>query len=55
MPKATWNGTVLAETVEHEIDGKRNENAAWYCSEQMEAASNIAGHVAFWHGVEVVR
>ncbi|MDQ3959952.1 MAG: DUF427 domain-containing protein [Pseudomonadota bacterium] len=93
MPKALWNGAILAqsdrcELVESnhyfpsdsinrkyfkeskthttcswkgvasyyhiEVDGKINEDAAWYYPEPKEAARNIANYVAFWKGVEVV-
>ncbi len=92
MPKATWNGTVLAESdncvvVEGnqyfppeavkreyfkespthttcpwkglasyysiEVDGKVNQDAAWYYPEPKEAAQQIKDHVAFWRGVQV--
>ncbi len=90
--KATWNGTVLAESddtvvvegnhyfpsgsllkqffqpsdhTSHcpwkgtasyyslEVDGKQNENAAWYYAAPMEAVAEIRGRVAFWKGVKV--
>jgi uncharacterized protein (DUF427 family) len=93
MPKALWNGAILAqsdrcelvegnhyfpsdsinrkyfkESKTHttcswkgvasyyhiEVDGKINEDAAWYYPEPKEAALNIANYVAFWKGVEVV-
>lgn len=93
MPKALWNGAILAqsdrcelvegnhyfpsdsinrkyfkESKTHttcswkgvasyyhiEVDGKINEDAAWYYPEPKEAARNIANYVAFWKGVEVV-
>lgn len=92
MPKAIWNGAVLAESdrcevVEGnqyfppdsinqeyfkpsnthtscgwkgvasyytiEVDGKQNNDAAWYYPTPKEAAKNIAGYVAFWRGVKV--
>ena len=92
MLKATWNGTVLAESdrtivVEGnhyfppdsiraeffqpssthtvcgwkgaasyytlEVNGKKNEDAAWYYPETKDAAKEIAGYVAFWKGVTV--
>ncbi len=92
MPKAIWNGQIIAESDQTEIvdgnhyfpaekihseyfknsaaetvcgwkgtanyydvvvDGKVNEQAAWYYSEPKEAAANIKGMVAFWKGVEV--
>ncbi|MEM9352566.1 MAG: DUF427 domain-containing protein [Planctomycetota bacterium] len=92
MPKAVWNGAVLAESDQTEVvegnhyfppdslrkecfresahtsvcgwkgtasyydvvvEGKVNEQAAWYYSEPKEAAANIGGYVAFWKGVTV--
>lgn len=35
------------------VDGKLNENAAWYYPSPNEGYDNIAGHVAFWHGVRI--
>jgi uncharacterized protein (DUF427 family) len=96
MPTAIWNGTVIAEAnddeveiVENnvyfplqsvkrellrdsthttmcpwkgvasyydvEVDGQRNQNAAWYYPTPKDAAKAIAGRIAFWHGVEVCR
>lgn len=34
---------------------KTNPDAAWYYPKPSPAASAIAGHVAFWHGVRVER
>ena len=92
MAKATWNGSVVAESdrtvvVEGshyfpidsmnqqyfkpsethttcgwkgeasyyhlEVDGHRNEDAAWYYPNPKPKADHIKGHVAFWKGVEV--
>jgi uncharacterized protein (DUF427 family) len=92
MPKATWNGAVLAsseatqvvegnhyfpaESVERSllepssnhttcgwkgvasyyhvvVDGKRNENAAWFYPSTKPDAKHIEGYVAFWKGVTV--
>ena len=92
MPKAIWNGAVLAESDRCEVvegnqyfppdsirrsyfrdssthtvcswkgtasyydvvvDGQVNKDAAWYYPAPKDAAMNIAGYVAFWHGVEV--
>lgn len=92
MPKAIWNGQVVAESDQYElvegnvyfppdsikreylttsshtthcawkgqahyynvvVDGKENKDAAWYYPQPSEAAKNIKGHIAFWHGVEV--
>lgn len=42
VPRAVWNGTVIAES----------EDTAWsYPSSR--AARRIEGRVAFWHGVQV--
>lgn len=94
MPKAIWNGAVIAEapadaveTVEgnvyfppgsvdparlqpsathtvcgwkgtasyHDVvvDGQVNRDAAWYYPQPKEAASRIAGRIAFWKGVRI--
>ncbi len=94
MPKATWNGAMLAQagtdrvkvvegniyfppdTINKEyiksspshtrcfwkgtasyydvvVDGQVNGDAAWYYPEPSEAAKEIKGYVAFWHGVKV--
>jgi uncharacterized protein (DUF427 family) len=36
------------------VNGNVNPDAAWYYPTPMEAARQIAGYVAFWHGVQVV-
>ena len=46
-----WKGT--ASYYHIEVDGKRNENAAWYYPHPKDAAKQIKDHVAFWKGVEV--
>jgi len=46
-----WKGT--ASYYDVEVNGKRNEGAAWYYPEPKPAASQIKDHVAFWKGVEV--
>lgn len=96
MPKAIWNGEVIAEAADDEVeivennvyfpidkvndeylqdsthttvcpwkgtanyyhlvvDGKVNENAAWFYRQPSEKAKQIKDHVAFWRGVEVQR
>ncbi|MBK4738424.1 DUF427 domain-containing protein [Noviherbaspirillum pedocola] len=96
MPKAIWNGSVIAEAPDDAVeivegnvyfpmhavredllqpsdntsscywkgranyyhvvvDGKVNQDAAWTYRTPSDAAQRIAGHVAFWHGVEVER
>ncbi len=46
-----WKGEARYYHVE--VDGERNENAAWYYPNPKEAASEIEGYIAFWNGVEV--
>jgi uncharacterized protein (DUF427 family) len=36
-----------------EVDGLKNENAAWYYPEPKAAAAEIKDRIAFWHGVNV--
>jgi len=47
-----WKGTASYYTLE--VDGERNEDAAWYYPEPKPAAEEVAGRVAFWRGVQVV-
>ena len=47
----SWKGTAHYYTVE--VNGKRNENSAWFYPEPKEAAKEIKDHVAFWRGVRV--
>lgn len=92
MPRAIWNGAILAESdrcevvegncyfppnsirreffrpsttyttcfwkgqasyYDIEVAGKTNKDAAWYYPSPKEAAKHIAGHVAFWNGVQI--
>ena len=46
-----WKGTASYKDVV--VDGEVNGDAAWYYPEPSEAAQEIAGHYAFWNGVEV--
>ena len=46
-----WKGTAHYYNIE--VDGLKNENAAWYYPEPSEAAKQIRGRVAFWKGVRV--
>ena len=96
MPKAIWNGAVIAQADDNEVHivenniyfplskvdsqylsnssrtsvcpwkgtanyytltvaGKINPDAAWTYRTPLNAAMEIAGHVAFWRGVEVQR
>jgi len=46
-----WKGT--AHYYHIEVDGMKNENAAWYYPDPFDAAKQIRGRVAFWKGVRV--
>ncbi len=46
-----WKGTANYLTLN--VGGETNEDAAWYYADPKAAASEIAGRVAFWRGVEV--
>lgn len=46
-----WKGTASYLTVE--VEGDRNQNAAWFYPSPKNAAKEIEGRVAFWKGVEV--
>jgi uncharacterized protein (DUF427 family) len=46
-----WKGTARYYTLE--VNGMRNENAAWYYPQPKPAAAEIKDHVAFWKGVKV--
>jgi uncharacterized protein (DUF427 family) len=48
-----WKGT--ASYYDVVVDGQRNRDAAWYYPEPAAAAREIAGYIAFWHGVKVRR
>ncbi len=48
-----WKGTASYYNVE--VDGKTNADAVWYYPEPKQAAQEITGRVAFWHGVTVSR
>lgn len=48
-----WKGT--ASYYDVTVDGQVNKDAAWYYPQPSTAAAQIAGHVAFWHGVQVRR
>lgn len=47
-----WKGRANYYTVV--VDGAENRDAAWYYAQPSRAASNVAGRVAFWRGVQVV-
>ena len=46
-----WKGEASYYTIE--VEGKTNEDAAWYYPDPKDAAKEIKDHVAFWKGVEV--
>ena len=46
-----WKGIASYYTIQ--VNGKKNENAAWTYPTPKDAASNIKDHVAFWRGVQV--
>ena len=46
-----WKGTASYYHVE--VDGQRNEDAAWYYPEPSRRAKAIQGRVAFWKRVRV--
>jgi uncharacterized protein (DUF427 family) len=46
-----WKGT--ASYYDLEVDGKVNANAVWFYPTPKDAAKEITGRVAFWHGVQV--
>lgn len=46
-----WKGTASYFTLE--VDGKTNENAAWFYPEPKDAAEEIRDRIAFWKGVQV--
>lgn len=47
-----WKGDASYHSIV--VDGATNRDAAWYYPEPKEGASEIAGRIAFWNGVEVV-
>jgi uncharacterized protein (DUF427 family) len=48
-----WKGQ--ARYYDVRVDGTVNRDAAWYYPTPSPAALQIAGHVAFWHGVRIGR
>lgn len=46
-----WKGTASYYHVE--VDGQRNENAAWYYPDPKPEAAQIKNRIAFWKGVQV--
>lgn len=46
-----WKGEASYYNIE--VDGRVNEDAAWYYPKTKALASHIEGYVAFWKGVQV--
>ncbi|MGH2751841.1 MAG: DUF427 domain-containing protein [Actinomycetota bacterium] len=46
-----WKGVASYYTVT--VDGRRNENAAWYYPRPWFLARKVRGRVAFWGGVKI--
>jgi uncharacterized protein (DUF427 family) len=46
-----WKGVASYYTVT--VDGKTNEDAAWYYPDPKPDAEHVRNRVAFWRGVEV--
>lgn len=51
VTRCPWKGEASYFNVV--VDGQTNQDAAWVYLDPKEAAAEIAGHVAFWRGVEV--
>lgn len=48
-----WKGT--ANYYSLNVAGAMNPDAAWYYADPKDAAKEIAGRIAFWNGVQVVK
>ena len=46
-----WKGT--AHYYHVDVNGMRNDNAAWYYPEPKPAAAEIKDRIAFWRGVRI--
>ena len=46
-----WKGKASYYSIE--VDGKVNEDAAWYYPEPKETAKQIKSRVAFWRGITI--
>jgi uncharacterized protein (DUF427 family) len=46
-----WKG--IASYYDVVVSDEVNRDAAWYYPDPMDAAKEIAGYIAFWHGVVV--
>ncbi len=47
----SWKGQASYFTIN--VEGKKNNDAAWYYPDPKEKAANIKNYVAFWRGVKV--
>lgn len=47
----SWKG--IAHYYDIVVNGEVNRDAAWYYPEPKDAARQIKGYIAFWHGVRV--
>ncbi|MCK0157780.1 DUF427 domain-containing protein [Cellulophaga sp. F20128] len=47
-----WKGQASYYTLD--VDGKTNEDAAWYYQEPSALAKGIKDHLAFWRGVTII-
>ncbi len=50
--ECSWKGTANYYTLS--VAGAENPDAVWYYANPKDAAQEIAGHVAFWNGVQIV-
>jgi uncharacterized protein (DUF427 family) len=48
-----WKGEASYFSIE--VDGKLNEDAAWYYPHPKDAAKEITDYVAFWRGVQIIK
>lgn len=48
-----WKGEAHYYTLV--VDGKKNQDAAWYYPKIKAAAKEIEGYIAFWKGVSIVQ
>jgi uncharacterized protein (DUF427 family) len=48
-----WKGQASYKTIV--VDGRSNEDAAWFYPDPKDAAAEIKNHFAFWNGVQIQR
>ena len=48
----SWKGVASYYTLN--VNGEKNEDAAWYYPQTKEKADHIKNYIAFWRGVEIV-